>query len=129
MNVDQVRIQELLTRLAESLNVEVKNWIDPDDPAGVAKIVRAGLALRNRNGGYLVIGFDDKTLQPDTANRPAHVRSVFHVDKIQGIIARYASELFEVAIAFGQHDGKDYPVIVIPEGMRTPVAAKADLYD
>ena len=129
MNVDQARIQELVARLAESLNVEVKNWIDPDGPAGVAKIVRAALALRNRNGGYLVIGFDDTTLQPDTVNRPADVRPAFHIDKIQGIISRYASELFEVAVAFGEYGGQEYPVIVIPEGIRTPVAAKADLFD
>jgi hypothetical protein len=129
MNTDQLRIQELVTRLAESLNVEVKTWIDPDDPAGMAKIVRAALALRNRNGGYLVIGFDDKTLQPHTANRPLDVRSKFHIDKIHGIVSRYASELFEVAVAFGERDGQDYPVIVVPEGVRTPVAAKADLFD
>ena len=30
---------------------------------------------------------------------------------------------------FGQRDGRVYPVIVIPEGVRTPVAAKADLVD
>lgn len=129
MNFDQARIQELVARLAESLNVEVKNWIDPDDPAGMAKIVRAALALRNRNGGYLVIGFDDETLQPDIVNRPADVRSTFHLDKIQGIISRYASEMFEVAVAFGERDGQDYPVIVVSEGIRTPVAAKADLFD
>jgi predicted HTH transcriptional regulator len=61
MNVDQRRIDELIARPSESLNVEIKAWISPDDPSGVAKIVRAALALRNRNGGYLVVGFNDKT--------------------------------------------------------------------
>lgn len=65
MRIDQSQIDELVARPSEGLNVEVKTWIDPDAPDGMAKIVRAALALRNRNGGYLLIGFDDKTLQPD----------------------------------------------------------------
>jgi hypothetical protein len=129
MNFDQARIQELVSRLAESLNVEVKRWIDTDEAAGIAKIVRAALALRNRNGGYLVIGFDDKTLQPDTGKEPPNVRAAFHVDKIQGIISRYSSELFEIAVVFAEHEGREYPVIVIPDGVTAPVAAKADLFD
>ncbi len=50
MNTDQSRIDDLIARLSETLTVEVKRWI------------RGALALRVRNGGYFVIGFDDKTL-------------------------------------------------------------------
>src|SRR5262249_58403471 len=89
---------------------------------------RGALALRNRNGGYFVIGFDDKTLQPDIGNEPAGVRAAFHTDKIQGLISRYASELFEVAVVFGKHGGREYPVIVVPDGVRSPVAAKSGLF-
>ena len=129
MNADQSRIDELLARLSESLTVEVKRWISADEPQGLSKIVRGALALRNRNGGYFVIGFDDKTLQPDIGNEPADVRAAFHTDKIQGLISRYASELFEVAVVFGKHGGREYPVIVVPDGVRSPVAAKRDLFD
>ena len=76
-----------------------------DELNGISKIVRAALALRNRNGGYIVICFDDKTSQPDIGNKPSNVRSAFHTDKIHGLISRYASELFEVRVAFGQRDG------------------------
>jgi hypothetical protein len=129
MQIDQSQINELLSRPAESLNVEVKSWINPDEPKGIAKIARAAFALRNRNGGYILIGFDDKTLQPDVGNRPPNVRRAFHTDKIQGIVSHYSSELFEIAVAFGERDGCEHPVIVIPEGVRAPVAAKADLLD
>lgn len=129
MNIDHDAIKELLSRLTEGLNVEVKSWIDPDQPGGVAKIVKAALALRNRNGGYLVVGFNDETLKPEAANRPANVRAAFHLDKIQGLVSRYASDLFEIAVAFPERDGLEYPVIVVPEGVRTPVAVKADLLD
>jgi hypothetical protein len=129
MHINASQIKELVLRPAESLNVEVKRWIDPTEPDGIAKIARAALAIRNRNGGYLIVGFDDKTLQPDIEHQPEDVRSVFHVDRIQGIVSRFSSDLFEVGVAFGERDGHEYPVIVIPEGVRTLVAAKADLID
>jgi hypothetical protein len=70
MNINHDTIGQLLSHLTEGLNVEVKNWIDPAQPTGAAKIVKGALALRNRNGGYMVVGFDDATLQPDPNNRP-----------------------------------------------------------
>lgn len=129
MNIDQSRIEDLVARPSESLNVEIKRWISTDEPNGIAKLVRAVLALRNRNGGYIVIGFDNKTLKPDIENEPANVREAFHFDKIQGLISRYASELFEVGVAFASREEREYPVIVVPEGIRSPVAAKAALQD
>ena len=127
--IDQTRIDVLVARPTESLNVEIKRWISADEPEGIAKIARAALALRNRNGGFLVIGFDDETLQPDIGHAPSDVRAAFHVDKIQAIVSRYSFDLFEVAVGFGQRDGAEYPVIVVPDGLRFPIAAKADLID
>ena len=127
VTVDQTRIDDLVTRPTESLNVEIKRWINPDEPEGAAKIARAALAIRNRNGGFLIIGFDDETLQPDAGNEPGDVRAAFHVDRIQRIVSRYASELFEIAVGFGEREGVEHPVIVVPDGARVPVAAKADL--
>ena len=127
MNIDQNRINELVAHPSESLNVEIKRWFDPDSPEGIAKIVKATQAIRNRNGGFFIVGFDDKTLQPDTTNMPHDPRATFHVDKIQGIVSRYTSEPFEVGIAFGQRGGVEYPVFVIPEGVVVPVASKRDL--
>jgi len=62
MNTDQSRIDDLIARLSETLTVEVKRWISIDEPNGISTIIRGALALRNRNGGYFVIGFDDKIL-------------------------------------------------------------------
>src|SRR5271165_1835512 len=101
VTVDQTRIDDLVTRPTESLNVEIRRWINPDEAEGAAKIARAALAIRNRNGGFLIIGFDDETLQPDAGNEPGDVRAAFHIDKIQGIVSRCASELFEIAVGFG----------------------------
>ena len=128
MGIDSSRIQELVNRPSESLSVELKRWIDPASPEGKDKIVRAVLALRNHGGGYLVIGFDNETLQPDIENRPPNVRSAFHIDRIQGLIARFSSEPFEVSVEFPEREGQVYPVIVVPPGVKTPVASKSYLY-
>jgi hypothetical protein len=53
-----------LLRPRESFAVELKSWFDPRDPHGVAKMVKGTFALRNQNGGFLVVGIDDKTLKP-----------------------------------------------------------------
>ena len=127
VNVDHTLIAERVARPAEALNVEIKNWIDPTSPEGKAKIVRAALALRNSNGGELVIGFNDRTLKPETTAMPANVEQVFHPDKIQEIVTKYASDTFEIAVEFGERDGLKHPVIVIPSGVRAPVAATSDI--
>ncbi len=127
MEIDSSRIQELIDRPNESLSVELKRWIDPDKPDGISKIVRTVLALRNHGGGYLVIGFDNTTLKPDVENVPADVKSMFHIDRVQGLVSRFASEPFEVAVEFPTREGQIYPVIVVPSGIKTPVASKSDL--
>jgi hypothetical protein len=129
MKIDQAQIDELVARPSEGLSVEVKTWIDPGAPEGAAKIVRAAIALRNRNGGYLIVGFNDRTLQPDIGNEPPDVRAAFHLDKIQGLVSRHSAEMFEIGVAFGMRDGREYPIIKIPEGVLWPVAVKADLMD
>lgn len=127
MSDQRARVQDLVERPSESLSVEIKNWINPDTLEGKEKIVQAALAIRNYNGGYLIIGFDNKTLEPITINVPNNVRELFHPDKIKGLIAKYASEPFEVSVEFPELRGCPYPVIVIPPGVRTPVATKEKL--
>jgi hypothetical protein len=125
VNFDQRRIDELVAAPSEGLNVEIKAWINPNDPEGVSKLVKAVLAIRNRNGGYLIVGFDDKTLMPDGHHAPENVRASFHLDNIQALVSAYASDAFEIAVGFGLRDGQEHPVIVIPEGVTAPVSANA----
>jgi hypothetical protein len=122
-------IDELLRVPNEGLNVEVKSWLNPTIPADIVKIVKGTFAIRNRNGGFLIIGLDDKSLKPDLKKKPENVRATYHTDKIQSIISKYASSLFEVEVAFGEMDGVEIPVIVVPSGVRFPVATKAHLDD
>jgi hypothetical protein len=127
MKTPQNRIDDLVARPSEGLPVEVKSWIDPATPEGAAKIVRGCLAMRNHNGGFMIFGLNDQTLQVETAGKPANVRDAFHTDKIQQLVSRYAHETFEIEVAFAERDGTEIPVIVIPDGIQYPVASKGDL--
>lgn len=117
--VSRELIEQLVKRPGESLVVEMKTWIAPAELAGQAKIVKAVLALRNRGGGNLVIGIDDKTLRPDRNNVSEAIQDAFHVDVIQALIAKYASEVFEIGVDFVEYEGLIHPVISIPVGVRT----------
>lgn len=121
------RAQELVERPSESLAVEIKTWIDPAQPEGAAKIVRTVLALHNNNGGYMIIGFNNKTLLPDLQDLLADVKTSFHPDEIQRIVAKYASEPIEIFVEFPELAGNVYPVLVVPGGVKTPVATKSEL--
>ena len=124
---DEDRISTLVNRPSESLNVELKTWLDPRSDEGKAKLIKAIFAIRNRNGGYIVIGFNDTTRLPDPCTFDEEVAAVFHPDIVIGLVSKYAAIPFEVSVAMRQRDEKWYPVIVIPEGARIPAIVKSDL--
>ncbi|UST68617.1 AlbA family DNA-binding domain-containing protein [Pseudomonas moraviensis] len=129
MDISRARLDNLVGRLSEGLNVEIKTWIDPKADDSIAKIAKAVIALYNRNGGYLIIGFDNKTLLPDQSGAPRDVKAAFHVDTIQGIVSRYSSTSIEIQVGFVEREGSLYPVIAVPQGVTVPAAAKRDLHD
>jgi hypothetical protein len=128
MKIEQSVIDALVANPSENLSVEIKQWIDPRTDHGIAKIAKGVLALRNQDGGFLIIGFNDKTLQPDP-QRLANPSDLFHPDVIQGIVSKYASDTFEIGVGWSVRDGEEYPVIVVPSHLTVPVVAKSDLKD
>jgi hypothetical protein len=128
MDISEARLDSLVSRLSEGLNVEIKTWIDPKADESIAKITKAVIALYNRNGGYLIIGFDNKTLLPDQEGAPHDVKAAFHVDIIQGIVSRYSSLSIEIQVGFVEREGLLYPVIAVPQGVTVPAAATKDLH-
>jgi predicted HTH transcriptional regulator len=119
----------LVRNPAETRQVEIKTWFDPKSPEGVAKIVKACLAMRNSDGGRVLIGFHNETCEPDTAARPDKVREVYANDSIQKLIKEFASLEFDVAVRFvaRSDDSLEYPIICVPSGVKTPVAARKSL--
>ena len=108
---------------SESLNVEIKNWIDPSSEEGREKIVRAVAAIHNQDGGYLIIGLDDRSRKA-APSPPPDPRSGFREDDIQSLISKHLSEPVPVSLHFPLHEGLVHPVIGIPSGVRTPTVVK-----
>ncbi|MGJ4734907.1 AlbA family DNA-binding domain-containing protein [Leptospira levettii] len=120
-------INDLVNNPKESLSLELKDWINPDDYSGIEKIVKASLAFYNHNGGYLLIGFHNSSGKPNFENIPNDPNEMFHIDKIQNLITKYASETFEIKIHYPIIQEKTFIVIEIPPGVRNPVATKSQL--
>ena len=127
MALDSGQLEHLLRSPSETLNVELKSWIDPGQPEGAAKIVKGCVALRNRNGGFLVIGVDDKSLAPQPCPTGRDPAADFHVDRLQDLVSRHASEAFAIEVVLVPSPVGLHPVIGVPAGVRTPVAVKKSL--
>lgn len=121
------RAQALVDQPRETLDTELKSWLDLATAHGQGHLVRAALALRNHGGGQIVFGFHDETHQPEPAPPGVDVRAAFHSDVLQALVSRYASQPFEVGVEFGERNGQWHPVLFVPADVRTPVAAKSDL--
>ncbi len=124
MNPSDDHLQQLVDTPSERRNVEYKRWIDPADDHDKGLIVRACLAMRNNNGGYLVVGFNDDG-SPDTENVPCDVTASFHADVVQELVSKFASHAFDVTVEFKDRDGQKYPILCVPSGIETPVCAKS----
>jgi Putative DNA-binding domain len=130
MAYDLNLLQALVANPSETLSVEIKGWLDLKLSKHVAKVAKALLALRNYGGGHLIFGIDGDSLAPDQRNqKPAHVREYYHTDKIQAIVGRYAAESFPIEVHFVESGGEIFPVVCVPPGIKTVVAAKDNLND
>ncbi len=130
MKIDDTYLKEIIDRQVESLNIEFKRWIDPTSGEGISKIVKACIAMKNNNGGFLFIGFNEESKQPDLDNAPTKdIKQLYNPDDIQSIISRYAYPQFEIDIRFIEKNGQEYPAICIADGIKTPVATKSELRD
>ena len=85
MDIEENQITSLLRQPSEGLQVEIKSWVDPRTEESIAKIIKAIFAIRNRNGGFLIIGFDDDTLLPGRYSLDQSVDKLYHVDTIQAL--------------------------------------------
>lgn len=75
MPASPAQIQELVDNPRESLAIELKDWFDPGTPEGQAKIIKSCVAMRNRgDGGFVMVGFDNRTATANTSVPFADVR-------------------------------------------------------
>ncbi len=108
----------------ETLEIELKQWIDLRDRVAQAKLARHIAALANHGGGWIVFGFcDNGTIDPD---RPAEL-SLYSRDTFGNIVTRLLTPAFQCDVQLVRSSaGLHYPVVRVPSHSATPIGAKAD---
>ena len=101
----------------ESLSIEFKTWLDLNQSHGKAKLIKGLIALYNNNGGYFVIGINDKTGSVDETSAPEDIYSSYHPDLIQGLVGKYSSLSFEIKVEFVKTNEAQVPIICVPDGV------------
>lgn len=128
-NIVRQRLGDLLVEPIETLDVEIKNWLNPTNNGDRARIARALIALANHGGGYLVIGYDRQSDGSYTASvpRPDDIEG-YNTDSINGIVSRFAEPPFhcEAEFVVDPVSGLIHPVVRVPGGHAIPIRAKRD---
>ena len=110
-------LDDLINEPRETLDVEVKEWLDLTDNDHRALIAKEIIALANHGGGILVIGFEestDGTFRP-SASRPVNLNA-WSQDGIQSIIAKYADPSVQCRVHHRARTAstEKHPIIVVP---------------
>lgn len=98
-------LPELLMRPRETLDIEIKGWLNLEDNAHRADLAKAIIALANHGGGYILLGYEE-----DNSGQfaPAPGRPVGLVRFSQDSVSRYSAALFRTA-----HIKTNNPVVLL----------------
>jgi hypothetical protein len=120
----QADLADLVEYPRETLEIELKAWLDLKQPLVRAKIARHMAALSNHGGGYLVFGFlDDLTRDPNAPPNILH----YDRDEFTGIAKHYLTPSFQCDVSrVAASDGAEYVVVRVPGHGSIPIAAKAN---
>src|SRR4029450_13112648 len=116
---------ETLDALTETLDTELKGWLILSEPREAALFAKACLALRNNDGGRLVLGIDDTTMKSIPPRPGFDPVQAYHVDKINEVVGKYSLPKFEVRIGFKEYEQRVHPEIIIPGGIQAPVITRS----
>lgn len=122
------RLDDLLIDPRETLDVELKGWLDITGNADhKATLAKSLIALANHGGGYVLIGFEQAAAgSAPSPGRPGSL-AAYNPDTVNAIVAAYAEPVFHCDVAIGSApDGLQYPIVAVPGGHRVPVRAKRD---
>ena len=114
-------LSDLVDNPRETLEIELKQWMNLEDRVNRAAVARHLAALCNHGGGYLVFGVRDD-LTPDPA-RPSSLDQ-FSRDTFSAIVRRFLSPPFQcdVDLVTG-NSGETFPVVRVPAHGSVPVCA------
>ncbi len=119
----KIDLTDLVDNPRETLDVELKQWLDLNDKLNRAKLARHIAALCNHGGGYLVFGFCDNA--SIDLNRPASLEAYNH-DAISSIVKRYLAPTFDCHVASVENSaGLEFRIIHVPGHGAAPVCARS----
>jgi hypothetical protein len=119
-----IDLSDLIEFPRETLDVELKEWLDLKNGLVRAKLARHLAALANHGGGYLVFGIkNDLSIDEQ---RPSSLVD-YNQDEFTSIVKRYLMPTFqcEVSIVINKY-GTEFPLVRVPSHKRVPIVAKAD---
>jgi len=122
------RWTQLALAPTESLETELKGWLDLNSNEDKANLAHAILALANHGGGTILIGYEGVgSTWSEVAADPLSLDS-FTTDAINGIVEKFADPPFHCELHMVEHEllQHPHPVVVVPGGHRVPVRAKRD---
>jgi hypothetical protein len=118
------RFEDWLTNPSESLDFEVKQWLDMADAESQGIVAKALIALENHGGGFLLFGYKEdatKRLIPDES-RPASL-GPYLTDSLNFIIKRRAEPAFHVEVTLQTHPvtNQQYPLVRVAGRSKVPI--------
>lgn len=108
---------------SEGIHIEHKTWMDLANPDEKAKVIKACMALRNMDGGWLAIGIENGTGKA-AKNPPIDIRAAYDADAINKLIVEFSSDPFGVDVCYPDIDGAEVAVLRIPGGVQSPAITK-----
>lgn len=129
MDNENLQLAGMLIDPKESMEVEIKGWLDLSSKEHAGTLAKAAIALANHGGGSIILGFDEDMATArfvPASGRPSDLR-MYGQDAISAVIAKHAEPNFHcnVHIVKRVADGDDYPVIRVPPST-VPVRSKVD---
>lgn len=123
----QDRLVELALNPSETLEVELKGWLDLSSAEDRANVAQAVLALANHGGGVILIGYEEVDGVHREAVAPPPAASSFTTDAVNGMVEKFADPAFHCELHFVEHARLKHrhPAIVVPGGHRVPIRARA----
>jgi hypothetical protein len=117
-------LQDLVDNPRETLEIEVKGWLDLSNGEVRANLARHICALANHGGGYLIFGFSN-TLDPQPT--PTEI-TAYNRDTFSSIVKRYLQPTVdcEVQLIASVDGSRRHAVVWVPGVVTAPLCAKAD---
>ncbi|PZQ30581.1 MAG: hypothetical protein DI562_06760 [Stenotrophomonas acidaminiphila] len=129
MDNENLQLGGMLIDPKESMEVEIKGWLDLSSKEHCGTLAKAAIALANHGGGSLILGFEEDKATArflPASDRPSDLR-MYGQDAVSAVIAKHAEPNFhcDVHIVKRPADGDDYPIIRVPPSV-VPIRSKVD---